>query len=209
MRSNSYMSCSRRSGVSLSRKIHTKKNEISAYAVSEHWDLRTGKIMRELLIHLSRYSVYQGRWMTMRPRWQAKRCKLSKKLLIPLCLPGAHLRRLLLQKTLNGKLIKKKHAVSPPTALMKSELRRRKLCVQRGLQLDNAKTGGEKFRRILGSYIQSVTFIADLSTAALTGHRSCCSFLCDRSVVRWWGIKDALCTWKRTMPFLRGHAINH
>lgn len=174
MRSNSCMSCSRRSGVSLSRKVHTKKNDIIVYAVSEHWDLRTGKIMHELLIYLLRCSVYQGRWMTMLSRWQAKRCKVSKKLLIPLCLAGGHLRRLLLQKTLNGKLIKE-NVVSPPTALMKSKRRWRKLCVQRGLQLDTAKTGGEKFRRILGSksrIYRAYPIIADLSTAAVTGHRS-------------------------------------
>jgi len=36
--------------------------------------------MHELLIYFSRHSMYQGRWMTMLSRWQAKRCKSSKKI---------------------------------------------------------------------------------------------------------------------------------
>jgi len=113
------------------------------------------------------------------------------KLLIPLCLAGAHLRRLLLQKTLNGTLVKR-HVVSAPTALMKSELRRRILCVQRGLQLDTAKKGGEKFRRILESkcrmyraYLLSLTWAPQLSQDIEVD----AGFLCDRSVVLWWGIE--------------------
>jgi hypothetical protein len=166
--------------------------------------------MHELLIYLSRHSVYQGRWMTTLSRLQAKRCKLSKQLLTPLCLSGAHLRRLLLQKTLNGKLIKK-HAVSAATALMKSELRRRKLCVQGGLKLDTAKTGGDRFRQILGSTCRIYTAqLLSLTWAPQLSHgiEADAGFLCDKSVVLSWGINDALCTRKRKMSFLRGHEFN-
>jgi hypothetical protein len=61
--------------------------------------------------------------------------------------------------------------------------------------------------RVKVSYVQSVPFIADLSTTAVTGHRSGCRLsvrqVC-RALVR---DRDVLYTWK-PMSFLRGHATD-